>query len=27
MNLSDEKVRFALITQQFYSLLDSASVC
>lgn len=26
-NLSDEKVRFALITQQFYSLLDSASVC
>lgn len=27
LNLSDEKVRFALITQQFYSLLDSASVC
>ena len=27
MNLSDEKVRFALMTQQFYSLLDSASVC
>ena len=26
-NLSDEKVRFALVTQQFYSLLDSASVC
>ncbi len=27
LNLSDEKVRFALLTQQFYSLLDSASVC
>jgi aldehyde:ferredoxin oxidoreductase len=27
LNLSDEKVRFALVTQQFYSLLDSASVC
>jgi aldehyde:ferredoxin oxidoreductase len=27
LNLSDEKIRFALITQHFYSLLDSASVC
>ncbi|MGI8476031.1 MAG: aldehyde ferredoxin oxidoreductase family protein [Thermomicrobiales bacterium] len=27
LNLSDEKVRFALIGQQFYSLLDSVSVC
>jgi aldehyde:ferredoxin oxidoreductase len=27
LNLSDEKVRYALITQQFYSLLDTASVC
>jgi aldehyde:ferredoxin oxidoreductase len=27
LNLSDEKVRFALITQQFYSMVDSVSVC
>jgi aldehyde:ferredoxin oxidoreductase len=27
LNLSDEKVRFALLTQQFYSLVDSVSVC
>jgi aldehyde:ferredoxin oxidoreductase len=27
LNLSDEKVRFALIGQQFYSMVDSVSVC
>lgn len=27
MNLSDEKIRYSLITQQFYSLVDSVSVC
>jgi aldehyde:ferredoxin oxidoreductase len=27
LNLSDEKVRFALIGQQYYSMLDSVSVC